>query len=336
MSFIISLHSIHLFSSDAKAYQLLGDIKLEFDYSHLPSRQHAAYHRELDLDTATVKVKYSIADVQFQREHFASYPNQLIATKISASKPAKLSFTVSLDSNMFHRTYINGNNQIIMEGTCPAKTISPQLNAKDNPQGIQFSSILDLKISDRNGVINLLDDKKLKVEASDWAVLLLAASSSFAGPFTAPSDSRKDPTSECLSTLNSISNLSYSDLYAHHLNDYQKLFRRLSLQLMRTTQSISEDSPLELKSLTPSVAGLYPMNHVTEVSTSERIKSFQADEDPSLVELLFQYGRYLLISCSRPGTQVANLQGIWNKDLEPVWEYVYILFFPNGFDLNLY
>jgi alpha-L-fucosidase 2 len=56
---------------------------------------------------------------------------------------------------------------------------------------------------------------------------------------------------------------------------------------------------------------------------AERVKSFKTDEDPSLVELLFLYGRYLLISCSRPRTdQVANLQGLWNKDIEPPWEYV--------------
>ncbi|KAJ6965095.1 hypothetical protein NC652_003108 [Populus alba x Populus x berolinensis] len=57
-------------------------------------------------------------------------------------------------------------------------------------------------------------------------------------------------------------------------------------------------------------------------STAGRVKSFKTDEDPSLVELLFQYGRSLLISCSRPRTQVANLQGLWNKDIEPPWEYV--------------
>ena len=58
-----------------------------------------------------------------------------------------------------------------------------------------------------------------------------------------------------------------------------------------------------------------------EIRTSaDRVKSFSIDEDPSLVELLFQYGRYLLISCSRPGTQVSNLQGIWNQEVAPAWE----------------
>ncbi|RDX62538.1 Alpha-L-fucosidase 2, partial [Mucuna pruriens] len=307
-----------LTGNPSEAYQLLGDIKLDFDYSHL-TRGQETYKRELDLDTATVKVRYSVGDVEFKREHFASYPDQVIVTNISATKPAKLSFTVSLHSKMINQTYVNGANQIIMKGACPGKRIPP--NAEDNPQGIQFSAILDLKIGGGNGVINILDGNKLKVEASDWAVLLLVASSSFSGPFTAPSDSKTDPTSQCFSTLSSISNVSYSDLYARHLNDYQDLFHRVSLRLMKSTQqNVTEDRSLELKRLAPSVAHLSLVDTVTQVSTSDRVKLFQTDEDPSLVELLFQYARYLLISCSRPGTQVANLQGIWNKDLQPVWD----------------
>lgn len=275
------------------------------------------------MDTATVKVKYSVGDVEFEREHFASYPNQVIVTKISASKPGKLSFTVSLESKLLHQTYMNGKNQIIMEGRCPSKRIPPELFAKDYPYGIKFSAVLDLKISEGNGMVNILDDKNLKVEAADWAVLLLVASSSFNGPLTQPSDSRKEPTSECLSTLNSTSNLSYSDLYTHHLKDYQELFHRVSLQLLRSTQSLSGDGSLEMKRLVPSVVDLSLKDSAVAVSTSERVKEFQTEEDPSLVELLFQYGRYLLISCSRPGSQVANLQGIWNKDLQPKWEYVH-------------
>ncbi|KHN30427.1 alpha-L-fucosidase 2-like [Glycine soja] len=305
-----------LTGNPSEAYLLLGDIQLDFDYSHLTPGLQQPYERELDLDTATVKVRYSVGDVQFTREHFASYPDQLIVTQISSSKPAKLSFTVSLLSKIINQTYVNAPNQIIMKGSCPGKRI------QHNPHGIQFSAILDLKIGGTDGVIHILDNNKLKVEASDWAVLLLVASSSFSGPFTAPSDSKKDPTSQCFTTLSSISNVSYSHLYARHLNDYQGLFHRVSLQLMRSTRpNISEDRSLELKRLTSSVAHSSLVDStVTQASTSDRVKSFQTDEDPSLVELLFQYGRYLLISSSRPGTQVANLQGIWNKDLEPVWD----------------
>ncbi|CAK9187089.1 unnamed protein product [Ilex paraguariensis] len=296
-----------LFGDPAEVYQLLGDIKLEFDDSH-SAYGEKMYHRELDLDTATVEVKYSVGEVEFTREHFASYPDQVIVTKISGIKSGCLSFTVSLDSKLHHQSHVNVKNQIVMEGSCPGKRIPPKPNEEnDNPKGIQFSVVLDLQISNGVGAIHVLDDRKLRVEGSDWAVMLLAASSSFDGLFTKPLDSKKDPTLEAINTLNSIKNLSYSDLYARHLHDYQKLFHRVSLQLSKSIRSLTKDrsSP----------------NDIDEtVSTADRVKSFQNDEDPSLVELLFQYGRYLLIACSRPGTQVANLQGIWNKDIEPAFD----------------
>ncbi|XVE93456.1 hypothetical protein REPUB_Repub01dG0194300 [Reevesia pubescens] len=292
-----------LLGNPADVYQLLGDIKLEFDDSHL-NYDKESYQRELDLDTATVRIKYTVGDVEFSREHFASNLDQVIVTKISGSKPGSLSFTVSLDSKLDHHCQMNGKSQIIMEGHCPEKRILSQVHANENPKGILFSAVLDLRISEGNGMICILDDKKLRVEGSDWTILLLVASSSFVGPFTKPSESKKDPSSDSLSVLKSIRNLSYADLYAHHMDDYQNLYHRVSLQLSKS-----------------STCNLSPkQNQNDRVSTAERIKSFQMDEDPSLVELLFQFGRYLLISSSRPGTQVANLQGIWNKDLEPKWD----------------
>lgn len=332
-----------------KVYQLLGDIKIEYDDSHLAYSEET-YYRELDLDTATARVKYSVGDVEFTREHFASYPDQVIVTKISASKSESLSFTVSLDSKLHHDSHVRGQNQIIMEGSCPGKRRRPKLNSyhyperklisndnpkgkvnlNDNPKGIKFSAVLDLQISNGKGTIHVLDGKKLRVEGSDWAVLLLTASSSFDGPFTDPKDSKKDPTSESLSKTKSIQNLLYSDLYAHHLDDYQNLFHRVSLQLSKSSKNVSGKNVLDQRKLDSSLNKISQMGGSDTVPTAARVKSFQTDEDPSFVELLFQYGRYLLISCSRPGTQVANLQGIWNKDIEPAWEYVF-LSLPNSF-----
>ncbi|KAJ6777248.1 ALPHA-L-FUCOSIDASE 2 [Salix koriyanagi] len=303
-----------------KVYRLLGDIKLEFDDSRL-KYDEKTYKRELDLDTATARVKYSVADIKYTREHFASNRNQVIVTKISASKQGSVSFTVSLDSKMSHHSYVEGENQIIMEASCPGNRYAQKLNENDSPQGIQFTAILDLQVSEARGVVRVLEDSKLRVEGSDWAVLLLVSSSSFDGPFTKPVDSKKNPTSASLSALKSICSLSYTDLYAHHLDDYQSLFHRVSLQLSKSSKSVSGNASLTRNELVPFQSDIsFKGSEDDRVSTAERVKAFQTDEDPSLVELLFQYGRYLLISCSRPGTQVANLQGIWNKDLTPPWD----------------
>ncbi|OMO73966.1 Six-hairpin glycosidase-like protein [Corchorus capsularis] len=295
--------AVKLSGNPSDVYQPLGDIKLEFDDSH-NNYTEGTYRRELDLDTATATVKYSVGDVEFTREHFVSNPDQVIVTKISGSKPGSLSFTVSLDSKLQHDSKANKQNQIMMLGSCPGKRMAPR-GSEENPKGIQFTAVLSLQVS-QGGVVHILDDKKLKVEGSDWAILFLVASSSFDGPFTMPSASTKDPTSESLETLKSIEKLSYSDLYARHLDDYQNLFHRVSLQLSKSSKSNLKDGSREKSE--------------AAVSTAERVKSFQTDEDPSFVELLFQYGRYLLISSSRPGTQVSDLQGIWSEKLEPAWD----------------
>lgn len=296
-----SSKSVDLLGGLTESFQPLGDIKLEFDSSHSMYNEQS-YQRELDLDTATVKVNYSVGELEFTREHFASYPDQVIVTKISGNKSGSISFTVSLTSQLNYRSYIIGKNQIVLEGECPG--ITPPTNENDDPKGIQFSAILDIQISDNIGDIHI-EDGKLKVEGSDWAVIRSVASSSFDGPFVKPLDSKREPTSESLKRLNLIGNLSYDEIYARHLDDYQNLFHRVELKLSKSSQSVLEKGTLMYKA---------------QVSTAERVKSFQSDEDPSLVELLFQFGRYLLISCSRPGTQPANLQGIWNYDLIPKWQ----------------
>ncbi|XP_050210815.1 alpha-L-fucosidase 2 [Mercurialis annua] len=310
--------AVKLSSIPSEIYQVLGDIKLEFDDSHL-KYDVKTYHRELDLNTATARVKYSIGDVEYTREHFASNPNQVIVTKISASKLGSVSFIVSLDSGLHHHSYAKGETQIFIEGICPGERAAPQLNESDEPKGVKFTAILSVKISGAKGKINVLDDRKLKIEGSDWAVLSLVASSSFDGPFTVPKESKKDPNSASLHALSLVESLSYSDLYTHHLDDYQALFHRVSLQLSKSAKSILGKGPLGVKKLSKNNLFFKGTKDDT-ISTAERVKSFRNDEDPSLVELLFQYGRYLLIACSRPRTQVANLQGIWSKDNAPPWD----------------
>ncbi|CAL1379659.1 unnamed protein product [Linum trigynum] len=287
-----SAEAIKLSATPSQVYQLLGDIVLEFDASH-QKYDPTTYLRELDLETATATVKYSVAGVDYTREHFATNPHQAIVTRISGSKPGSLSFTLHLHSKLNHTTtLLPGQNQILLQGSC-----------RGHPNGIRFAAMLDLRIrGGEKAAVSVLDGgNKLKVDLADSAVLILVASSSFDGPFTSPVDSNKDPNSDCHKALSSLANVAYADLRARHLEDYQSLFRRVSLQLSPGSNSDSDSG-----------------GHV--VATAERVKSFKTDEDPSLVVLMFQYGRYLLISCSRPGTQVANLQGIWNKDVNPPWD----------------
>jgi len=288
------------------------------------------------LDLAKAKVKYNVGDVEFTREHFASNPDQVLVTKIATSKLGSLSFTVSMDSQLHHNSRVSDQNQIIMEGSCRGKRLPPTDNSSDIPKGIQFSAVLDMQISTEKGVIHVLDDKKLRVKGSDWAILLLTASSSFDGPFTNPEDSKKHPISESVSKMNSVKSFSYDDIYARHLDDYQHLFHRVSLQLSKSSKIVLGKPILDETKLVSCQTNISQIGGDDAIPTSSRIKSFQNDEDPSFVELLFQFGRYLLIACSRPGTQVANLQGIWNKDVSPEWEYAFHSLFIPPLAINKY
>lgn len=282
----------------------MGDINLEFDNT-AAAYDATTYQRELDLNTATVKVGYSIGEVEFTREYFASFPDQLIVSKVSANKSGSLSFTVSLNSQLPHRSSVNAQNQIVME----------RAENDDNSESIKFSAILDLRISDGIGTITVTEDNKIKVVGCDWGVILLAASSSFESPFAKPSDSTKNPTSEALNTLNSVKDFSYEQLYTRHLDDYQKLFHRVSIDLSKTD---SED--------------------VTEnmVATSERVKSFKTDEDTVIIcvfhvqdlELSMQTFRvYGMIKSHHHGSKLFHSESdlfVYKMEIKTIYIVLYI------------
>ncbi|KAF8780867.1 hypothetical protein HU200_000820 [Digitaria exilis] len=198
-----------------------------------------------------------------------------------------------------------------MEGICPGQRTGLRKVNSSNVTGIKFAAVLGLQIGGNSAKVAVLNDQKLRLDNADWAVIVVAASSSFSGPFVNPADSKLDPTSIALNTLNFARNLTYDQLKAAHLDDYQRLFYRLTIQLSRGLKDDTHGSLTENERLKEAFG---------EETSADRVKSFSIDEDPSLVELLFQYGRYLLISCSRPGTQISNLQGIWSQDVAPAWD----------------
>lgn len=297
-----------LFGGQSEVYQPLGDLNIEFSTS---DEVYDSYKRELDLHTATALVTYHVGGVQYTREHFCSNPHQVIVTRFSASTPGHVSCTLSLSSQLNHNVTITNENEMIMEGICPGQRPAMRENGGDNATGIRFTAALGLQMGGSAAKVTVLNDQKLRLDSADWVVFVVAAASSFDGPLVNPADSKLDPTSLALSTLNHSRNFTFDQLKAAHLDDYQSLFNRVTLQLSRglndaCTSVTRKDRPEQV---------------AEDIKTSaDRVKSFSSDEDPSLVELLFQYGRYLLISCSRPGTQASNLQGIWSQDIAPEWE----------------
>ncbi|CAK9867021.1 unnamed protein product [Sphagnum jensenii] len=320
---------------DTQVYQPLGDLKLDFGEAHR-AYDTASYERQLDLSTATTILNYTIDDTAYLRQTFASYPHQIIAMRVAASKEASISFSAKLDSQLLQEARTVGHHQIVLTGQCPGgrnggrvlegttTTTVTTGGSDDNgsgllqttgAKGMLFAAILEVKVVGASVKVEATDDHTISVRDADWAELYIAASSSFRGPFKdASSAQEEEPIDLASATLRKIQGLSFDELFAAHLADYQPLFYRVSLRIGNNRDTVSETDAVvhfqgQLK-LDPK-----KKRH----STRDRVLMFADNEDPALVVLLFQFGRYLLIASSRPGTFVSNLQGVWNNQLYPAW-----------------
>lgn len=264
-----------------KAYQAFGDLRLSF-----PGHEAAAnYQRELDLDSAVATTRYEVEGVTYTREVLASYPDNVIALRLTASQPGKLTLVIRLDSP--HKS--SATTVSLADGATRL-----ELTGEVEPDGMRFASTLRLLAE--GGKVSA-EGPLLRVVGADSVTLLLVAATSF----KTWEDISADPTARCAGYLAAIGLRDFNALRTTHVADHRKLFRRASLDLGKT----------EFSSL-PTDARLQRVR-----------KGATLDTDPALAALHFNYGRYLLIACSRPGTQPANLQGIWNDSLTPPWEGKY-------------
>ena len=271
-------------------YLALGELQINF-----PLTAATNYLRELDLSHAVVRESFEAGGVKYVREIFASHPAQAIVIRLTANTRGKISFTATLDSKLHHRTQA-AKNDYQLSGICPSYSNSygQHTNYYDlgpNPKGMIFEGRLTANAT--GGKIRYTD-AGVVAENCDAVTLLLVAETSYNGPHKSPSREGKNPAMECARDLKAISGRSYAKLLEEHTADFQKLFDRVTIDL-------GHKSPAEAQ------------------PTDERIRHYQPGSDPGLAALYYQFGRYLLISSSRPGTQPANLQGIWNNSLFPSW-----------------
>jgi alpha-L-fucosidase 2 len=279
-----------------QSYQPLGTLKLTFP----GAESFTAYERSLDLDRAVATVRYRIGDAIFAREVFSSYPDQVIVIRITCDKPGHINFSATADSLLRHTVQSEETDTLILRGRAP-RHVDPnylqssnpiQYDEGPDPEGMTFA--LHVRALAEGGRVNS-EGQTLTVAHADAITLLLSAGTSFNGPDKSPGHEGRDPEAEALRPLMAAQKLPYSELTARHLADYQKLFRRVQIDLGQAAAA----------------SGL---------SADERLLRFAKGEaDPGLAALLYQYGRYLLIASSRPGGLPANLQGIWNDSMRPPW-----------------
>lgn len=238
-------------------------------------------YRELNISNALSTVTYEADGVKYRRTSFISYPDQVMVIKIAADRPQAVSLHIRLNSLLRYTVQTKGEKTLILNGKAPAYVA----NRDYDPHQVVYD---DKRGTQFKVQVELLpdgghceaNDSALTVRNANEVVLLLSAVTDFGN--------KKMTLKKCKRP--------YQELLQRHTDDHQQLFNRLQLSL--GTENLQKEA----------------------LPTNERLKSFEQDPtDNGLTELYYQYGRYLLIASSRPGGLPANLQGIWNRHVQPPW-----------------
>ncbi len=261
-------------------YQTVGKLRLNFSAVGTLSD----YRRELDLERAVIRTTYTVDSVRFRREVFASAVDQVIVLRLTADKPGKLSFSLAFDSPQKSQVSVSDPNTLALIGTGG--------DAGGIPGVVRFQALAH--IGNTGGIIRSSADQ-LSVTIADSVTILVSIATSYNNYMDVTGDEKQRAHDH----LTAAARKSYAELLHAHVEDYRRLYRRVSLSLG------SGDSHRDVAA--------------TQRPTNERLADFKAGSDPYLAALHFQYGRYLLISCSREGGQPATLQGLWNDSLAPPW-----------------
>ncbi len=265
-----------------RPYQPFADLRFQFP-GHEGARD---YRRDLNLDQAVARTSYKVGEVRFEREVFASAPDQVVVMRIAADKPGQISFSVRFDCPHTNSSVTSPTrNEIALSGA-----VTDTHEGRFIAHPLKFESRLQMR-TDGGTVVS--ENGSIKVSRANSATLILAAATSFKN-FR---DVSGDPAKSCAKALRDVQAKKWSELRTAHVQDHQQLFRRVSLALSDGAKS--------------------------SVPTGERLKQARQADDPGFAALVFQFGRYLMIASSRPGGQPANLQGIWNESLKPPWESKY-------------
>lgn len=260
-------------------YQPVGYLLLQF-----PGHENVnEYYRDLNIEEAVSKVSYKADDVTFEREVFASFPDQVIVVRLTASKPGKLTFNAFMDSPQENAISVQ-DGQIVLTGITS--------DHEGEKGSVRFQA--NVRLLTEGGSITP-GDTMIAVQNADAATLFVSMATNFKNY----RDISEDPAKKVAAYMESAVKKSFKDLRKDHIAFYKRYFDRVNLDL-GVTDSIYKP-------------------------TNTRIAEFAKANDPHLAAMYFQFGRYLLISSSQPGTQPANLQGIWNEKMFPSWDSKYTI-----------
>ncbi|MFZ2656845.1 MAG: glycoside hydrolase family 95 protein [Victivallales bacterium] len=280
----------------SQSYMPMGNLRIKF--SDQPDPED--YLRELDISHATAKVSYEAGKTKYERTCFTSFPDKALIMKISTKGKGRLNFVASMDSLLRNSQSRIDARTVAMSGRAPVH-IDPayckrDLVSYDDNGGVAFD--VKLRVVAEGGRVTSTD-KAIEVRNASSVVLFLVSATSFNGFDKLPGKEGvvlEETTSSIMST---VSRKDFDELKKMHVKDHRKLFDRCWLELGD--------------------------GDISDLPTDERLKKYDGKNDPRLAVLLFQYGRYLMIASSRPGTQATNLQGIWNDLFRPPWSSNYTI-----------
>ncbi len=261
------------------AYQVFGSLLLEFE--ELTEEKATGYRRYLDIDESLAGVEFTCGDTRYVREYFASYPGRVIAARFTANRKGTISLKASLSKTQEGAVVRAESDTLLCYG-----------EITDN--GLRYEG--QFKFLIEGGKLTARDNT-IQIEEADEVVLYFHAATDYANQYPVYRSGCK-PKELVVPVLEAAVRKGYDRLKEEHLADYKELFGRVNINL----DGCSCESP-----------------------TGELLKEYKErcrpdrEQDRYLEELYFQYGRYLLISSSRPGTLPANLQGVWNESNTPPW-----------------
>ncbi len=273
---------------EQQKYQSLANLHLFFENQE----EVSGYKRWLNLETGITCVEYSTGDVTYRREIVASEPDQVIVVRLTASKPGSISFRAQLRGcrNQAHSNYATdyfrmdgaGQDGLIVHGkSADYMGVEGSIRYKAQLRAIPEGGSMEV------------DGIDLLIKNADAVTLVIAAATNFVDY----KDVSGDQEERVARYLEQIEGKSTGSMFAAAIEDYQKLFHRVSLELPKTDNSY--------------------------LPTDQRMAGISDYSDPSLASLAYNFARYVLISTSREGTEAANLQGIWNEDMNPSWDSKY-------------
>lgn len=302
-----------------RTYQTLGNLFVQMKH---PEGEATNYCRQLDLEKAIHTVTYQLQGYVYKRETFASYAENLMVIRMATNNPKGISFSTLLGRGKFYDSVEKAGSGIVV------------LLGNLGKDGLDFGSAI--KVEQSGGTMQMLGERII-VNGAREAIVYVNGITTYRC---------NDVKKYLIDSLENAALKPFSQLVDEHVKDYQHLYKRMELHLSTedsvddgtkvagNNESVYENSADSMQKMDTGKLLETLKNEMADITEGKKFDKQNDDHALAsqwqrkwngLYELYFNYGRYLLISCSRPGSLPANLQGLWNKDMQPSWDSKYTI-----------